>query len=186
MAIKTFTTGEVLTAADTNTYLANSGLVYVNKFSITTGSAVTSPSVFSSQYDNYRIVISNLESSSPGSGYYMAMGSSSSGSQHYMGGFYVNTAVTAVTPIGRSNLGNWIIGTGDTGQKFSTAFDICSPNLASRTNLPAVNMYSETAFIGVGAGLQNSTTQFTTFTLSCAGGSTFSSGTVTIYGYRLG
>ena len=29
MAIKTFTTGEVLTASDTNTYLANSGLVYV-------------------------------------------------------------------------------------------------------------------------------------------------------------
>jgi hypothetical protein len=27
MAIKTFTTGEVLTAADTNTYLANSGLI---------------------------------------------------------------------------------------------------------------------------------------------------------------
>jgi hypothetical protein len=28
MAIKTFTTGEVLTASDTNTYLANSGLVF--------------------------------------------------------------------------------------------------------------------------------------------------------------
>jgi hypothetical protein len=33
MAIKTFTTGEVLTAADTNTYLANSGLVYVKTHS---------------------------------------------------------------------------------------------------------------------------------------------------------
>jgi hypothetical protein len=30
MAIKTFTVGEVLTASDTNTYLANSGLVYVS------------------------------------------------------------------------------------------------------------------------------------------------------------
>jgi hypothetical protein len=29
MAIKTFTTGEVLTASDTNTYLANAGLVFV-------------------------------------------------------------------------------------------------------------------------------------------------------------
>jgi hypothetical protein len=39
MAIKTFTTGEVLTASDTNTYLANSGLVYVK--SQTIGSGVT-------------------------------------------------------------------------------------------------------------------------------------------------
>ncbi len=29
MAVKTFTTGEVLTAADTNTYLNNGGLVYI-------------------------------------------------------------------------------------------------------------------------------------------------------------
>jgi len=185
MAIKTFTTGEVLTAADTNTYLANSGLVYVGQFSTTSGTAVTSPTVFSSTYDNYRIVINNMESGSPGGGYYLAMGSSSSGSQHYMGGFYVNTGVPAITPIGRSNLGNWIIGTGDAGQKFSTALDICSPNLASRTNLPVVNMYSENGFIGVGAGHQNSTTQFTTFTLSSAG-ATFSSGTITVYGYRKG
>ena len=59
MAIKTFTTGEVLTAADTNTYLANSGLVYVK--SQTIGSAVSSVNVtsaFSSTYDNYVITLS--------------------------------------------------------------------------------------------------------------------------------
>lgn len=53
MAIKTFTTGEVLTASDTNTYLANSGLVFVK--SQTIGSAVTSVTVsdaFSATYDN--------------------------------------------------------------------------------------------------------------------------------------
>jgi len=35
MAIKTFTTGEVLTAADTNTYLTNSGFQYVSSGSFT-------------------------------------------------------------------------------------------------------------------------------------------------------
>ena len=29
MAVKTFSTGEVLTASDTNTYLNNGGLVYI-------------------------------------------------------------------------------------------------------------------------------------------------------------
>ena len=35
MAIKTFTTGEVLTASDTNTYLNNGGLVFINQVSYT-------------------------------------------------------------------------------------------------------------------------------------------------------
>ena len=57
MAIKTFTSGEVLTASDTNTYLNNGGLVY-----ITQGFAIDTPaldvnSVFSSTYDNYRVVL---------------------------------------------------------------------------------------------------------------------------------
>ena len=34
MAIKTFTTGEVLTASDTNTYLANAGLVYITSTAV--------------------------------------------------------------------------------------------------------------------------------------------------------
>jgi hypothetical protein len=59
MAIKTFTTGEVLTASDTNTYLANSGLVFVKSQAITSGSTVVVTDAFSSTYDNYRIVIDN-------------------------------------------------------------------------------------------------------------------------------
>jgi hypothetical protein len=57
MAIKTFTTGELLSSSDTNTYLANSGLVYVT--SATIGTAVSSVAVanaFSATYDNYKIV----------------------------------------------------------------------------------------------------------------------------------
>ena len=58
MAIKTFTSGSVLTAADTNTYLTNSGLVYIAQGELTSSTAsLTFNDVFSSTYDNYRIVI---------------------------------------------------------------------------------------------------------------------------------
>ena len=59
MAIKTFTTGEVLTASDTNTYLANSGLVYITggTFSGTTNNV---PTIFSATYDSYRVVLSSV------------------------------------------------------------------------------------------------------------------------------
>ena len=53
MAIKTFTTGEVLTASDTNTYLANSGLVYIATKTFTTTATLNCTGVFSSTYDNY-------------------------------------------------------------------------------------------------------------------------------------
>lgn len=61
MAVKTFATGEILTATDTNTYLANSGLVYIGA---TTLNAVSNniTNVFSATYDSYRVVISNFSS----------------------------------------------------------------------------------------------------------------------------
>ena len=57
MAIKTFTANSVLTAADTNTYLANSGLVYVTSQTVGTAVAsVTVSSAFNSSFDSYKIV----------------------------------------------------------------------------------------------------------------------------------
>lgn len=62
MSIKTFTTGEVLTAADTNTYLANAGLVYIKTATVTnaTDSGTAFRSIFTSTYDAYRIVCHTL------------------------------------------------------------------------------------------------------------------------------
>ena len=59
MAIKTFTTGEVLTAADTNTYLANSGLVYVGQTTAgATASTIDLDNIFTATYNAYKIVVS--------------------------------------------------------------------------------------------------------------------------------
>lgn len=57
MAVKTFTTGEVLTAADTNTYLANSGLQYVASGTFTNAAAFDVTG-FSSTYDFYKLFMS--------------------------------------------------------------------------------------------------------------------------------
>ena len=90
MAIKTFTTGEVLTAADTNTYLANSGLVLVKSVVLT--SAATSgsefQSIFTSTYDNYRIVCRTLTASTNGSQprfNFVYSGTTDQTTQHYFG-----------------------------------------------------------------------------------------------------
>jgi hypothetical protein len=57
MAIKTFTTGEVLTAADTNTYLANAGLDYITQTAFSAVTQVIIDNCFTATYANYRLVL---------------------------------------------------------------------------------------------------------------------------------
>jgi hypothetical protein len=67
MAIKTFTTGEVLTASDTNTYLANSGLTYITQGTVSANTTLNFTSIFTSAYDNYRVVFtSSANQTAPG------------------------------------------------------------------------------------------------------------------------
>lgn len=56
MAVKTFSVNEVLTAADTNTYLANSGLVYIDSVTVTNQPYARLANCFSNTYRDYRIV----------------------------------------------------------------------------------------------------------------------------------
>lgn len=63
MAIKTFSSGEVLTSSDTNTYLANSGLVYITGGTQSGSTALNVDSVFTSTYLNYRLVMTDCKTS---------------------------------------------------------------------------------------------------------------------------
>lgn len=69
MAVKTFTAGEVLTASDTNTYLANAGLVHIKTATVTNAadSGTTWQSIFTSTYDSYRMVCHTLNAHTNGS-----------------------------------------------------------------------------------------------------------------------
>jgi hypothetical protein len=92
MAIKTFTTGEILTAADTNTYLNNGGLVYVSSGSFSNSTSVDITG-FTTLYKQFRVVISAGRNSGSGTANILATyRSSSTGltSNYYGCGFYMN------------------------------------------------------------------------------------------------
>ena len=92
MAIKTFTTGEVLTASDTNTYLANSGLVYVTSTTVTGSSLVAIDNCFTSTYDNYLIIVNVYGSAnSYGKWRFRASGTAAT-TGYYFTGFYSTVA----------------------------------------------------------------------------------------------
>jgi hypothetical protein len=131
MAVKTFGT-EVLTSADTNTYLANAGLVYVT--SATIGSGVTSITVnnaFSATYDNYRIVVSGGTSSNFAP---LAVQLGTTGTGYYYSLVYASYATNAVAAACAANAAS-VLYMGQTvisGNQMS--FEIQSPFLAAKSS----------------------------------------------------
>jgi hypothetical protein len=179
MAIKTFTTGEVLTASDTNTYLANSGLVYISSTTVGTAvSSVTVSSVFSSTYDSYRVLYTGGVKSTDG-----AIGMTLSGvtTGYYESFVYGNYAGTTVTNYGVSAGASWT----DVGGGYSGAalvdMTLYGPNLSLATNGFGVVRYS--TYWGTATMLNTNTTQSTGFTISCGAG-TMTGGTIAVYGFR--
>ena len=180
MAIKTFTTGEVLTAADTNTYLANSGLVYIT--SVTSGataSSVTVSNCFSSTYDNYRIVVSGGSASVASDYSFQFSGITTSVYQTY--GYFMNPGVATLNAYGPAVTTQFLIGSQNTSS-FAGFFDVTNPNQAKQKQLSNCVGNSATGFYSF-SGNCTSTSAATGCVLTPNAG-TWNTVTVTIFGYR--
>jgi hypothetical protein len=134
MAIKTFTTGEVLTAADTNTYLANSGLVYITATTFTTSTSVEVDNVFSSTYDNYKILITAYSATGTPSVYlqYRVGGTNATGTDYYTKGWYNFGTLTGYAPAAAAF---WYLGDCSNNIQYPGYFtaEIQAPNKTQRT-----------------------------------------------------
>jgi hypothetical protein len=181
MAIKTFTTGEVLTASDTNTYLANSGLVYVT--SVTIGNAVGSVTVndaFSSLYDNYKIVVSGGVGSTASTSMRLTLGASATA--YYGTLAYYSYGVNATNYAHDNNDTRFsFIGNAGSNQ-FANSFDLLNPFLAKWTVIKDSSWVAVNAAGGY-SGVHQSAVSYSAFTFTPEAG-TLTGGTITVYGYR--
>jgi hypothetical protein len=181
MAIKTFTTGEVLTAADTNTYLANSGLVFVKSQTIGAGvSSVTVSDAFSATYDNYKILVNDFVTSA-GTQFSLTLAGITTLYQYQLNyGSYSGTP----SSIGGSSAGQWQYVTGtSSGTKNSSDINLYAPFLVSPKRITA--LYIDAGAGGQMFGFNSNTASASAFTLSLASG-TMTGGTISVYGYRKG
>jgi hypothetical protein len=185
MAIKTFTTGEVLTAADTNTYLANSGLVYITGG---TFSATALDGIFTSDYDNYRIVVSNVtqtgtsgliqynfrntSNATDNSALYYTAGIRYDGGTAYNYSINAGTfAETAVNCIAGSNWPGFVM-------------DVHAPRLAKITMTTLQGTGAITYISNCQASaIMNTTTAYAGIIFKLSAG-TITGGQITVYGYR--
>ena len=188
MAIKTFTTGEVLTAADTNTYLANSGLVYITSGALSTATT-DFLGCFTSTYDNYRIIITAPQVNSAADIYFrMLDGTTPKITNYYYGAVGYNTAGSLITNFaagGAEIYTGWTCTTGGVGTDIgSIVCDIANPFVAKKTVFMGQSFSFSTAYKSATfSGTQSDSTAFSGLRISTLSTPTLT-GTATIYGYR--
>lgn len=188
MAVKTFTQGEVATAADTNTYLANGGLVYVGTASNSNTASCAIDNCFSSTYDNYRIV--GVISS--GTGLYYGNLRTGSGndtvSTYKWGRSYFRLDNAAPGTVGTLSDSIWVVGEAGSIGAGSITIDVISPYLAQKTwyttqIYATVQTATSDSYIGFASGVKDNTTQYTGFAIRNNSNSNFTA-TFIVYGYR--
>ena len=159
MAVKTFSTGEVLTASDTNTYLNNGGLVSVVPTTVTGGSvtsgqatvrlsgsatSVTLNGIFTSTFEDYFLVARMTSSTGDiycqltNAGTPVTTSTYNYSMMQAYGGAGVSTARTSNT----TAMTLFAIGGGTTAACASYV-DICSPYLAEATLFTVQNNRSD-------------------------------------------
>ena len=179
MAIKTFTTGEVLTASDTNTYLANSGLVYVTSATLT-GTAIQINNCFTSTYDWYQIVWSNSGGTTSSQQMYLRLssGGSPSATGYDTRGWYSTFGGgSGVTARFTTEFG---LGGADGSNATGGTFELQNPAKAQWTT--GQGMFSNYDAVVFQGGRHAVATAYDGAYIFVSSGSM--SGTLTIYGHR--
>jgi hypothetical protein len=188
MAIKTFTTGEVLTASDTNTYLANAGLVYITEANPSGVSSVSINNCFSATFNAYRIVwVPTAYSSTTGCETSMRLrvgGTDNSSSNYLRSRWYYGAGGASGTDGGSATVTQWSMADSNTPLSPISA-DIYSPFQSVRTSLTskATSLQLGATLFGIeSVGFTTVTTSYDGFTLFPSNG-TFT-GKLLVYGYR--
>jgi hypothetical protein len=165
-------------------YLLNgagkTGLVFLKTQTIGSGvSSVPVTDVFSSVYDNYRILIGGVDCSSAATNIRIQFGATTN--EHYFSQYFDAYDASATGTERGANAASIMIGRTNTSDDTNSSFDVYSANLVKRT-IVAGN-YDSFSYAGFFGGGVNTTIQYTGFTL-LVGSGTMTGGTIKIYGYR--
>jgi len=190
MAIKTFTDNTSLPASDINTYLTNSGLVYITEATATSGTSLSVNNCFTSTYASYVLICSGLVTAGAyGLDIQLRVGGVNTSTGYYYGVTRVDIAAATSNVFSGNNATVFATGSiaGTTGRA-TAVVQVINPQLAQYTSLSsqATDNRAAAAYGGIsGGGQLANTTQYDGFTLLYGGGGgTISNLQVKVYGYR--
>jgi hypothetical protein len=183
MTVSTATTsGQILTSAYLNNNI-NSGLTYISTTAMSGGS-VSIAGCFSSTYDQYLVVLNNVTTTAGCTHLIQfATGTTDAGANYGRQRLAVQAAsVSSTGSIGNTS-GTWAQTTAASASFYK--MEISQPNLARRTFCNTQGVYVDTnaPFLEIQNVAVDTATQYTGMVLT-ASGTTYTAGTVTIYGYR--
>jgi hypothetical protein len=189
VGLKGGTTGQILSKTSATdlafTWIAppsGAGVTFINKTDFTASNAVNVNSVFSTTYDNYRVMVvgASTTASALTASFKMRVGGADTSSNYNsQRAYFISTTVgAAADPAGTDEL--YIGDFGTTSNKNSVAnLDISSPFLTTPTTFTGVNFSVVNSLVLTG-GTQKDSTSFTGLSLlfdqTCTG-------SVYIYGY---
>lgn len=182
MAVKTFTTGEVLTAANTNTYLTNAGLVYIADTTVSAASTVAIDNCFTTTYAHYFITY-NLTSSLTGqyTSVRLRSGGTAKATNYDRANFFVGTTgTTGADTFGTAQTELNIAGQSST--LIAGHFYFYNPQVSGRTAFSGIGQYNGNAYWG--GGTQTDTYSADGFQIFASGNAATYTGTVRVYGLR--
>lgn len=149
----------------------------------TIGSAVSSVTVtdaFSSTYENYRITVNGGAASATG---YLRIQLGSATTNYYGSGMLAIYTSGNYNGLAIDGAASFLYAGRSDANTMMLVVDVLSPNLAKWTTMNALQINNDAGAFGTAFCRQESTTQFTAFTLSCSTG-TMTGGTIRVYGYQ--
>jgi hypothetical protein len=161
---------------------AKTGLVLVKSQTIgTTVSSVTVSDAFSSNFDNYKIIISGGVGSI-NQNLLLTLGSTVTG-YHYSGWYVASYATATLVADAGQNIASMTAGFGTTNA-LSAELELQSPNLAKRTTFNSKGIATVASQVTFHfQGFLNDATQYTAFTITPNTG-TMTGGTISVFGYN--
>jgi hypothetical protein len=184
MSYPVFASGDVLNASDMNAV----GLWKITSTTATSGTALNIDSIFSADYDCYRLVVSDVRITTgvTGMAAQLRVGGSPANTNYYnvRQGFDYSTG--AASPAATSNGASWNLALiVDSSNSAACVIDIYHPFLTQKTGYSAQGVDSRTTGLGAfsSSGFHNSATSYTGISIFSA--STFTNIDVSVYGYRL-
>ena len=176
-----YSSGDVLTAADLN---ESSGLVLVKTQAIGSGvSSVTVTGAFSSTFDNYKIIISGVDTTV--SNYSVEFNFDGSTSAYYWAGWYRNYSNNVGGFIGGSNTAHWPLGYTTTSESTHCSFEVFHPfDSTRRAHYNALPSAGNDFVLNTG-GQHANVSSFSGFRIALSAG-TMTGGTIRVYGYNNG
>ena len=175
---------DIDTAMNTALGTKKSGLVLLNTTSFSAVSSQSINDVFSSTYDNYRIVADFVGSTGTNNNMRLRVSGADNTTSNYMRQ-YIYASSTTIAAARSNSQTTWLLGDHGTSRTINIV-DLVSPNLAQVTggihfSAMYYNSATENAWLQNGLGF-NATTQFTGFSIYPSSGTI--TGTVSVYGYN--